>query len=63
MWMKTSLLAIAVMLLTTVPLKAVQAASETAAESEPMGLFATVLAIFSFATLALMTFYAVRDNN
>lgn len=64
MWFKTSLFAVVVLLLSTLPLKAVYAASEAAegAEAEPTGLFVTVLAIFSFATLAVMAFYSVRDN-
>ncbi|MFK3936329.1 hypothetical protein ACI2JA_02295 [Alkalihalobacillus sp. NPDC078783] len=62
MRMKSIWMACVAILLTLVPLKAVNAASEAAAEAETMGTFVTVLAIFSFATLALMMFYCVRDN-
>lgn len=60
--MKTIWMACAALLLTLIPMKAVNAATEAAAEAETMGTFVTVLAIFSFATIALMMFYCVRDN-
>ncbi|MDQ0205970.1 hypothetical protein [Alkalicoccobacillus murimartini] len=63
MWIKSSLLSLCALFFILTPMKAVHAATEAAAEAESTGLFVTVLAIFSFATLALMMYYSVRDNN